>query len=288
MANKAVPLRLVHDADRDAAAAPEAPRDAQSSDSQPRVRVGGFETIIATRRDLAARMVEDCLTARAEPHRAPRLVFASNGAGIALAARDAAFAAAMARADMIHAAGLPVVQASRLLTRTPLPERIRPADFFHDAARIARTYRLRFYVVGADRDQTEAACAIAEDMHPGLMISGAHEAGEDLADDRAIERHIRQTAADVVWVDFGAPRQELWAVAMRERLHGVGWIKTCGGLCDALAGAPPRANEWMQTAALEWAHYALKTPTRVAARSIATGAVAFWRLATMTGEKRAS
>src|SRR5690242_21788201 len=109
-----------------------------NTDGAPRrrtVKLGGLDTIIATRREFAEMMVADCRAARscANPS-LPKLVFSSNGQGVSLAGTDRDFAAAMAAADMIHADGMPVVYASRLFTRTPLTERIAPTDFFPAAA----------------------------------------------------------------------------------------------------------------------------------------------------------
>src|SRR5687768_1698422 len=80
------------------------------------VTVGGLRTAILTRQGLAEIMVRDCLRARevGEAWR-PRLVFSSNGQGIVLGARDPDFAKAMAQADIVHADGMSVVFASRLL-----------------------------------------------------------------------------------------------------------------------------------------------------------------------------
>ena len=66
-------------------------------------------------------MLLDCLEARANPLRQPKLVFASNGHAIAMAAQDEAFRFTFEQADIIHADGQAAVFASRLLTKTPDP-----------------------------------------------------------------------------------------------------------------------------------------------------------------------
>src|SRR5690606_8727143 len=101
------------------------------------VMVGGFTTISCTRSELAELMVEECLEARDQGDSwLPRLVFSSNGQGIALAGRSPRFMEVMSEADIVHADGMPVVFASKM-TVAPLPERIPTTDFFHDAARAA-------------------------------------------------------------------------------------------------------------------------------------------------------
>ena len=88
------------------------------------VVVGGFPTIRLTRAELAALMVRDCAASGKERTAIPKLVFSSNGQGISLAGTDRTFADTMSQADIIHADGMSVVIASRLLTNRPLPERI--------------------------------------------------------------------------------------------------------------------------------------------------------------------
>src|SRR3546814_13726736 len=81
-------------------------------------------------------MVGDAITARRKREaELPKLIFSSNGQGISLAATNRDFAAAMATADLVHADGMSVVLASRLLTSMPLPERVATTDFFRSEER---------------------------------------------------------------------------------------------------------------------------------------------------------
>lgn len=239
--------------------------------------VGGLPTLVATRTELARIMIEDCHRAQSEPGRLPPLVFSSNGQGIALAGRDADFARAMAEADIIHADGMSVVFASRL-TKTPLPERIVTTDFFHDAARAASAHGLSFFMLGASEAVNAAAVETITRLYPQLRIAGRHHGYFDEGEDEDICRLIRASGADVLWLGLGKPRQEFWAVRNRERLAGLGWIKTCGGLQAYLAGTEKRAPAWMQQAGLEWLFRMLADPRRLAWRYFTTNPQALIRL----------
>lgn len=240
--------------------------------------VGGFRTAVIGRTELADLMVRDCLANRASPGGdLPKLVFSSNGQGLALAARDSAFANAMEEADLVHADGMPVVFASRL-TEHRLPERIATTDFFHDAAEAATAAGLRFFMLGSTAEENEAAVAAIRRIYPGLEIVGSHHGYFADTEDEAVCAQIRASGADVVWVALGKPRQELWSVANRERLRGVGWVKTCGGLYSFLAGTAPRAPRWAQRVGLEWFFRMANDPRRLARRYLTTNAVALYRL----------
>lgn len=246
------------------------------------VRLGGLDTIIATGRELASLMVDDCLAARGQA-RLPRLVFSSNGQGISLAGRDPEFARAMQAADIVHADGMPVVLASRWLTRTPLPERIATTDFFHQAAEAAIPHGLRFYMLGATEERNAAVCRAIARLYPDLKIVGRHHGYFPDSDSAAICADIVARGTDVLWVALGKPRQELWSVANRERLRGVGWLKTCGGLYGFLTAEEKRAPRWAQRAGLEWLFRAAQDPRRLGWRYLVTNPHAFYRLLRFSG-----
>src|SRR5205823_5342364 len=121
---------------------------------------------------------------------------------------DRDFAAAMASADMIHADGMPIVFASRLFTRTPLPERIATTDFFHDAADAATRYGLSFYMMGGTEAQNVAACAAIAELYPKLKIAGRRNGYFQPEDEPQICREVVASGADVLWVALGKPKQE--------------------------------------------------------------------------------
>ncbi len=254
------------------------------TDIYPRVRLGGFPTIAATREQMAEMMVADCLAARAAKGAvSPKLVFSSNGQGVALAGEDADFDTAMKTADIIHADGMSVVLASRFLTRSPLPERAATTDFFHDAAKAACAAGLKFYILGGKDAQNAKAVDAMLALYPDLQIAGRRDGYFTDADDEAVCKAIVDSGADVLWVALGKPKQEFWSVANRDRLKGLGWIKTCGGLYAFLAGDAPRAPDWMQAMGLEWLFRAMREPLRLGPRYLATNPQSIYRLLRYSG-----
>lgn len=251
-----------------------------------RVTVGQFPTAAITRPDMAALMARDCLKARRDRrHWLPKLVFSSNGQGIALAGQSEDFARAMAEADIIHADGMSVVFASKL-TRTPLPERVATTDFFHDAAKAAAQNGLRFFILGSTQGQNDLAVQAIRRLYPDLIIAGQHHGYFDETENEDICALIRAAKTDVLWVALGKPHQEYWCVQNRDRLRGVGWLKTCGGLLAFLTGESVRAPAWMQRVGLEWLHRTLRDPRRLAGRYLKTNLYALYRLVRYTDRTR--
>lgn len=252
----------------------------------PQVIVGGFRTISCSRTELADLLLEDCVEARKQGNaRLPKLVFSSNGQGVALAGKSPGFMRVMSEADIVHADGMSVVFASKL-SKAPLPERIPTTDFFHDAARIAEPNGLRFFMLGATDEQNAAAVAAIEKRYPYLNIVGRHHGYFSEDGDADVCEMILASKADVVWIALGKPRQEEWCLRNRERLRGVGWLKTCGGLYAFLAGDVARAPEWMQEAGLEWLFRLMDNPKRLAWRYLSTNLIACYRLARYTDRNR--
>lgn len=250
------------------------------------VFIGGFHTVVATADQLARRMAVDCLSARrakqAKAARAPQLVFSSNGQGIALAGNPA-FARTMSEADLIHADGMSVVFASqlagRLAGRLRLPERIATTDFFHHAVTAAIRDGLSFYMLGGSETQNLAAFAAIQAAYPELRLAGRHNGYFGRDEDAAVCREIVASDADVLWVGLGRPLQEEWAVINRERLVGVGWLKTCGGLYAFLSNEVRRAPMLAQNLGLEWMWRTLQEPRRLGWRYLATSPRALMRIA---------
>jgi len=244
----------------------------------PRVTVGGFSTISCTRAELAELMLANCLEARKEGDAwLPKLVFSSNGQGVALGGRSPQFMDVMSQADIVHADGMPVVFASKR-TEAPLPERISTTDFFHDAARIAEANGLRFFMFGATEQQNAAAVKAIRSAYPNLNIVGHYHGYVAESQDEEICQLIRQSKPDVVWIALGKPRQEEWCLRNRERLSGVPWLKTCGGLYAFLAGDVRRAPQWMQRLGLEWLYRMLEDPKRLVWRYLTTNPYSLYRL----------
>jgi len=100
---------------------------------------------------------------------------------------------------------------------------------------------------------------------PGVRIVGGHSPPfRDMTEeeDEAIVKEINRSHADVVWVGVGAPKQEKWMAAMRDRVHAPVMIGV-GAAFDFHAGLVPQAPNWMQAAGLEWLFRLAHEPRRL-------------------------
>jgi N-acetylglucosaminyldiphosphoundecaprenol N-acetyl-beta-D-mannosaminyltransferase len=267
--------------------APKAPAFTPANESYGEVTVGGIATACLSRDGLAQMMLLDCLEARGNPDRQPKLVFASNGHAIALAAQDEAFRFTLSQADIIHADGQAAVFASRLLTNTPIPERSATTDFIHDASKIAAEHGLRFFLLGATEEANAQAAAKLEAMYPDLQIVGRRHGyfGRDEEDEICDE--INLTLPDVIWVGLSVPLEYEFAVRNKTRLRA-GWLVTCGGCYNFVTGAYKRAPQFVQAIGMEWLFRLAREPKRLFWRYAVTNPIAIFLLLTRTNSHGAS
>lgn len=252
--------------------------------SVPRLRAGGLIIGRLTRREWAELMAQQCLATRSDHHRRPFIVFSANGQVVAKCLLEPVFKALVEQADLIDADGQPLVLASRIWCRAPLPERVATTDFFHDAARIAEEKGLSFYFLASTKERIRHAVSVIKRTYPRLRIVGYRDGYFDTTDVPAVLDEIRTAAPDVLWVGLGVPKQEEFVLEHREQLRGVGWIKTCGGLFDYFSPDIKRAPRWMQGMGLEWLFRAVQEPRKYASRYLRTNPSAAWALLTQTGD----
>ena len=101
--------------------------------------------------------------------------------------------------------------------------------------------------------------------YPGVRIVGGYSPPyRDLRpeEEDAIADEMNRSGADIVWIGVGAPKQEKWMAAMRDRLDAAVLVGV-GAAFDFHAGLVPQAPNWMQSAGLEWAYRLAREPRRL-------------------------
>lgn len=249
------------------------------------VMVGGIRTACVSREQMTKLMVGDCLAARSY-ERAPKLVFAANGHAISMSLTSPSFRRSFEQATLIHADGQPVVFASRLLTRSPIPERSATTDFIHDAAQAARDSGLKFFLFGGDEDVNARCADELAAKYPGLEIAGRRNGYFQPEEEAAIVDEINASGADVVWVGLGVPKEYDFCVRNKAHLK-TGWVVTSGGCFNFVTGDYSRAPAWMQASGLEWLYRLAREPKRLFWRYAVTNPLAIFQLLTRTASYRA-
>ena len=135
----------------------------------------------------------------------------------------------------------------------------------------AATTGARMYLYGGRNQGALVQLALnLRKRFPGVKIVGGYSPPfRDLSEEEedAIVAEMNACKPDVVWVGVGAPKQEKWMAAMRERLDAPVLVGV-GAAFDFHAGLVPQAPEWMQSAGLEWLFRMAQEPRRLAPRYV--------------------
>jgi N-acetylglucosaminyldiphosphoundecaprenol N-acetyl-beta-D-mannosaminyltransferase len=188
---------------------------------------------------------------------------------ISIAQRDRYFRDTLNEANLAVADGMPLLWVSRLLG-TALPERITGVDLVDECCRVAREEGASIFLLGAAPGVAETAARRLRQRFDGLRVAGVYAPPFGPLSDEENERILATVAAvrpDFLFVALGAPQQDIWIRANRDRLD----VPVCMGVgcvLDLLAGKVSRAPRWMQRAGLEWFFRLVQEPGRLWKRYI--------------------
>jgi len=174
--------------------------------------------------------------------------------------------------------GISITMGAALLGHS-LPERIPGVDLFLGICRAAADSGLRIFLLGGCPGSADRAAANLRQRYPTLEIgtycppygfeSDAHESSK-------VRQSIVAFAPGILFVGFGAPKQELW-IAEHGLPLNVPVSIGVGGTFEMTSGAISRAPALLRSCGLEWAFRLLKEPRRLWRRYL-LGNIAFFAI----------
>lgn len=81
-------------------------------------------------------------------------------------------------------------------------------------------------------------------------------------EEKEVTKLLQTQKPDIVFVAFGAPQQELWALAHREQLKNAKIVMVVGGSFDYLLGKVPSCPQFIAKIGLEWLFRLITQPWR--------------------------
>lgn len=183
-----------------------------------------------------------------------------------------------ADASLVLVDGFPLLAAARLLGKQ-IPERVPGSDLVpalfestnsvdqHDSEHANGP--LKVFLLGAAPGVADRAAASIHRRWSAVKVVGTYSPPlgfeKNPVENEAILRRIADSEPDIVIVGLGAPKQELWVHAHRDRI--VAPVALCvGATIDFLAEEKQRAPVWMRRTGLEWLHRLASEPRRLAKR----------------------
>lgn len=177
------------------------------------------------------------------------------------AQEDRPFRATLQQADLCLADGIGVVVASRWYGR-PLPERVPGSELVYHLAGQCAQQKWRLFLLGAAPGVAEEAAGILCQQFPGLIIAGTFAGSPAVEENEQLVELINASEAEVLYVAYGAPKQDMWIARNRGNLPTVRLALGIGGSLDFITGKATRAPKWLQRIGLEWLHRLIMEPWR--------------------------
>jgi N-acetylglucosaminyldiphosphoundecaprenol N-acetyl-beta-D-mannosaminyltransferase len=156
--------------------------------------------------------------------------------------------------------GIGILIAGRLFGKR-IRERVTGVDTVMAIANMANNEGYSIFLLGAAPGIAERASSVLKQKNPGLSIAGTFAGSPEVQDEDEICSRIQKVKPDILFVAYGAPRQELWIARTMKRLN-VPVAMSVGGTFDFIAGVNRRAPRWMQRAGLEWFFRLVQEPSR--------------------------
>lgn len=103
--------------------------------------------------------------------------------------------------------------------------------------------------------------------HPDIHVDGIDLVNFEDHDDLIIEQ-INKASPDILFLNLGNPKQELWFQRVMDKLH-VPITIGIGGAFDLYAGLKKRAPVWVQKIGFEWLYRFIQEPKRLGKRYLA-------------------
>lgn len=188
------------------------------------------------------------------------LVATLNPEFVVMAQTNAEFARVLSQSALNVPDGVGLLWAARHL-KTPLKERVTGQELVDRISALAARCGYPVFLLGAREGIAERAGAELTRRHPGLMIAGCYAGSPAPQENQRIVDRINESRAQILFVAYGPPKQELWIARNANQLK-VAVAMGVGGTFDTLAGIVPRAPKWIQRAGLEWLYRLLREPRR--------------------------
>jgi len=153
---------------------------------------------------------------------------------------------------------------------TVIPERVTGVDLTWEVVKLCAERRWPIFLLGGAPGVAQEAAHRLQLIHPKLKIADVYAGSGEKDEDEYLEHRIRDSKARVIFVAYGAPKQELWLARNLPKFKnalGFGIGGTFDFIAEAASVHDPdipakRAPEWLRSLGLEWLYRFIVQPKR--------------------------
>jgi N-acetylglucosaminyldiphosphoundecaprenol N-acetyl-beta-D-mannosaminyltransferase len=204
------------------------------------------------------------IIAHAQNRGKPAYVITSNAQHIVQLEKERSLQEVYDHADLVIPDGISLLIAARLYGRS-LQQRVAGVDIFTTLCGLAAKNDLHVFLLGGRPGSADLAAMVMKGAYPNLKYStycpplGFEQSAAGL---KETANAITAAQPDILFVAFGAPKQEYWIYE-----HGLHLaVPVCigvGGSFEIVGGVVPRAPLWAQNIGCEWLYRLCREPRRM-------------------------
>ncbi|MBQ4219966.1 MAG: WecB/TagA/CpsF family glycosyltransferase [Butyrivibrio sp.] len=150
-------------------------------------------------------------------------------------------------------------------------ERVAGPDFMEHMFRDTTDGSVSHYFYGSSEETIKELRKNLLERYPGINIAGMYSPpfrALSEEEDKADIEMINSSGADIVWIGLGAPKQEKWMLAHKDKINGV--MMGVGAGFDFHGGTIKRAPVWIRKIGFEWLYRLFQDPERLFKRYFVT------------------
>ncbi len=197
------------------------------------------------------------------------IIYTPNTEFIMMADKDDEFKQLLNKSDLNIPDGVGLIYAAKM-KKSPLKEKVAGFDLTVNLIKLANEKGLKIYFVGGKPGVAEKAVEMISKDYPNVKIvgtrdgyfKGTHLGMQGHEEEKELIADINDKAPDILFVGFGAKKQEQW-IETNKKLINVKIIVANGGTVDGLAGEVKRAPDIYIKLGLEWLYRLIKEPKRI-------------------------
>ncbi len=197
------------------------------------------------------------------------VVYTPNTEFVMMAKNDEEFKDLLNKSDLNIPDGIGLIYAAKI-KKHPLKEKVAGYDLTVNLIKLANEKGLKIYFVGGKPGVAEKAAQNIKKDYPNVNIvgvsdgyfKGTHLGMQGHEEEKKIIDDINDKAPDMLFVGFGAKKQEQW-IEYNKKLINAKIIVGNGGTVDGLAGEVKRAPDIYIKLGLEWFYRLMKEPKRI-------------------------